>query len=75
MAPFTAQQQPLDSYPLSGKTLASTSRVVNTIIIPTHAHHPTPLLPDGTRVPMATVQLAAVIGALLTGWVAVQAKG
>jgi hypothetical protein len=32
MARFTAQQQPLDSYPLPGKTLAPTSRLVNIIL-------------------------------------------
>jgi hypothetical protein len=30
---------------------------------------------DGTWVPMATVHFAAMTGALLTGWMAVRAKG
>jgi hypothetical protein len=70
MAPFTAQQQPLDSYPLPAQTLAPSSRVVNIIISPDSCltHDPPPLLADGTRVPMATVQFAAMTAALLAGW-------
>ena len=33
------------------------------------------LLAEGPRVPMATVQFAAVIGAVLADWMAVRAKG
>ena len=35
----------------------------------------TALLADGSWVPMASVQFAAVTGALLAGWMAVRAKG
>ena len=37
-------------------------------------HDPTPLLADGARVPMATVQFAAMTAALLAGWMAVRTR-
>jgi hypothetical protein len=54
---------------------ASGAVVFSQLFWPAALQQLTGLLADGTWVPMATVNFAAVTVALLAGWMAVRAKG